>query len=226
MKPASRLWIGTSGWAYKDWRGSFFPDTIPMKDWLRWYAAHFATAEINGSFYRTPSLDAVKGWRTQTPENFVFAWKASKFITHWKRLKDTCRSSLDLMETRLRILREKAGPVLFQLPPQFKIDRERLASFLKLVKRKRQCVFEFRHPSWYAPRILTLLSRSQYRPLPFRPPQRPRPMGSHRRTCLYPWARTGRAIQRSLSFEYAAPLGRRNLRLAATPIGDLLLFRQ
>ncbi|HEX3725015.1 MAG TPA: DUF72 domain-containing protein, partial [Pirellulales bacterium] len=90
MKSKSMLWIGTSGWVYKGWRDSFYPREVPMKAWLAWYAGQFSTTEINGSFYRTPSLDAVKGWRVQTPENFVFAWKASKFITHWKRLSDKC----------------------------------------------------------------------------------------------------------------------------------------
>jgi uncharacterized protein YecE (DUF72 family) len=157
MKSTTKIWIGTSGWVYKGWRNSFYPDGVPMKDWLSWYASQFRTAEINGSFYRTPSLEAVKRWRAQTPANFVFAWKASKFITHWKRLSDNCRNSLDLMETRLKALEPKAGPVLFQLPPQFKMNHERLASFLKLLKRKRKYVFEFRHPSWYAPQVVELL---------------------------------------------------------------------
>ena len=152
-----KLWIGTSGWTYKGWRGSFYPSDVPMKNWLRWYATQFPTAEINGSFYRTPSLEAVKAWRDQTPEHFVFAWKASKFITHWKRLTDKCRNSLSLMETRLEVLEPKVGPVLFQLPPRFTINTERLGSFLKLLNKKRQYVFEFRDPSWYEPRALDLL---------------------------------------------------------------------
>jgi uncharacterized protein YecE (DUF72 family) len=111
-----RLWIGTSGWTYKGWRGPFYPDDVPMKKWLAWYTGRFSTTEINGSFYRTPSLEAVYGWREQTPDDFLFAWKASKFITHWKRLTEKCANSLELMETRLDALGPKAGPVLFQLP--------------------------------------------------------------------------------------------------------------
>jgi len=133
-----KIWIGTSGWTYKDWRGAFYPRDIPAKKWLSWYAGRFPTSEINGSFYRTPSLEAVRAWRDQTPEHFVFAWKASKFITHWKRLTDNCRNSLELMETRLKVLEPKIGPILFQLPPQFKADRDRLASFLRLLKKKRR----------------------------------------------------------------------------------------
>lgn len=128
-----------------------------MKNWLRWYAGRFTSTEINGSFYRTPSLEAVAAWRDQTPESFRFAWKASKFITHWKRLSDNCRNSLELLESRLKVLEPKVGPVLFQLPPQFHADRERLASFLKLLNRKRRYAFEFRDPRWYEPAILSLL---------------------------------------------------------------------
>ena len=154
----SRIVIGTSGWTYDGWRGPFYPAGVPKKNWLRWYGTQFPTTEINGSFYRTPSLDAVAGWRDQTPPGFLFAWKASKFITHWKRLTEKCENSLALMETRLKVLGPKLGPVLFQLPPQFTADRDRLADFLKMLTRRRRYAFEFRHPSWYAPEILALLA--------------------------------------------------------------------
>jgi uncharacterized protein YecE (DUF72 family) len=153
----SRLLIGTSGWTYDGWRGLFYPADVPKKDWLAWYGTQFPTAEINGSFYRTPSLDAVRGWRDQTPKHFCFAWKASKFITHWKRLTDKCENSIALMETRLKALSPKVGVVLFQLPPQFSKNRERLASFLKMLPRRHRYAFEFRHPSWYEDDILDLL---------------------------------------------------------------------
>ena len=109
----ARVLIGTSGWHYDSWRGPFFPAGLPLKNELQYYAGQFQTTELNGVFYRTPSLDAVKAWRAQTGEDFVFAWKASKFITHWKRLKETSRNSLDLMESRLNLLGAKAGPVIF-----------------------------------------------------------------------------------------------------------------
>ena len=128
-----------------------------MRNWLRWYASQFSTTEINGSFYRTPSLETVLAWREATPTDFLFAWKASKFITHWKRLTEKCQNSLDLMESRLKVLGKKAGPVLFQLPPQFKADSTRLRAFLKLLNKRRKYAFEFRHPSWYEPTILALL---------------------------------------------------------------------
>jgi uncharacterized protein YecE (DUF72 family) len=153
----SKTFIGTSGWTYDGWRGPFYPAKAPKKDWLRYYATHFPTTEINGSFYRTPSLEAVRAWREQTPKDFLFAWKASKFITHWKRLTEKCENSIALMETRLRVLGPKAGPVLFQLPPRFKVNRERLASFLAMLPRKYRYAFEFRHASWYADEIFQLL---------------------------------------------------------------------
>ena len=102
-------YVGTSGWSYDDWRSRFYPNDVAGKDWLRWYGGVFCTAEVNGSFYRTPSLEAVRGWREQTPKGFLFSWKASKFITHWKRILPTARNSLDLMETRLEALGPRAS---------------------------------------------------------------------------------------------------------------------
>jgi uncharacterized protein YecE (DUF72 family) len=155
----SPIRIGTSGWNYKDWRETLYPKDVPASGWLKWYSGRFSTVEINSSFYRTPSLEAVAAWRDQTPDDFVFAWKASKFITHWKRLTEKCRNSLELMETRLKVLGRKLGPVLFQLPPQFKADHARLAGFLKLLNKRRSYAFEFRDESWYDPKILKLLSQ-------------------------------------------------------------------
>ena len=152
-----KVWIGTSGWTYDGWRGPFYPNDVPKKDWLRWYATQFSATEINGSFYRTPSLDAVKAWREQTPDDFRFAWKASKFITHWKRLSEKSDNSIELMVTRLKVLGPKIGPVLFQLPPQFKPNRERLASFLKMLPKRYSYTFEFRDPGWYEEPILDVL---------------------------------------------------------------------
>jgi uncharacterized protein YecE (DUF72 family) len=155
----ARVLIGTSGWHYESWRGPFFPKGLPLKKQLEYYSQQFDTTELNGVFYRTPSFEAVKGWRAQTGDDFVFAWKASKFITHWKRLSENSVNSLALIEERLTLLGSKAGPVLFQLPPNFEADTERLAAFFKLLPRRRRYSFEFRHPSWYQPAILRLLSQ-------------------------------------------------------------------
>src|SRR3954471_8081396 len=98
----SSLLVGTSGWSYRSWRGPFFPRDLPERGHLEYYASRFPAVELNGVFYRTPTEEAVRGWAERTPENFAFAWKASKFITHWKRLSDASPNSLDLMESRLR----------------------------------------------------------------------------------------------------------------------------
>jgi uncharacterized protein YecE (DUF72 family) len=153
-----RILIGTSGWHYDSWRGPFFPRGLPTKYQLRYFASQLPTTELNGVFYRTPTPDAVRSWYEQTGKDFVFAWKASKFITHWKRLSQNSSNSLELLEDRLSLLGEKAGPVLFQLPPNFAANAERFAEFTKLLSSKRRYSFEFRHPSWYDPRILRMLS--------------------------------------------------------------------
>jgi uncharacterized protein YecE (DUF72 family) len=153
------VWIGTSGWHYASWWGPFFPKDIRKKDALRYYASQFSATELNAPFYRTPTEEAVKGWFAQTPDDFLFAWKASKFITHWKRLSEKSDNSIALLDSRLKLLRHKAGPILFQLPPHFAADRGRLAAFLEMVPRRWRCAFEFRHRSWYDDSIFALLSK-------------------------------------------------------------------
>ena len=154
----ARVLIGTSGWHYDSWRGPFFPKGLPLKSQLQFYASQFSSAELNGVFYRTPTPEAVESWRLQTGKDFVFAWKASKFITHWKRLSESSANSLELLEDRLSLLGNKVGPILFQLPPNFRADADRLGEFFKMLSSKRRYSFEFRDPSWYAPRILKLLA--------------------------------------------------------------------
>jgi uncharacterized protein YecE (DUF72 family) len=146
----ARVLIGTSGWHYDSWRGPFFPNGLPLKAQLQFYASQSPSAELNGVFYRTPTREAVESWRAQTGKDFVFAWKASKFITHWKRLSESSANSLELLEDRLSLLGSKVGPVLFQLPPNFRMNEERLGGFLKMLSSKRRYSFEFRDPSWYA----------------------------------------------------------------------------
>jgi uncharacterized protein YecE (DUF72 family) len=136
------------------------PAGLPIKTQLQYYASQFESAELNGVFYRTPTRDAVESWKEQTGKDFIFTWKASKFITHWKRLSGNSVNSLELLEDRLSILADKAGPVLFQLPPNFRADSERLVSFLRMLSQERRYSFEFRHPSWYTPRIMRLLSEA------------------------------------------------------------------
>jgi uncharacterized protein YecE (DUF72 family) len=154
----ARVLVGTSGWHYDSWRGPFFPKRLPLKSQLQFYASQFPTAELNGVFYRTPTPAAVQSWRDQTGKDFVFAWKASKFITHWKRLSENSVNSLELLENRLTLLDSKVGPILFQLPPTFKADPDRLRNFFEMLPNTRRYSFEFRDPSWYAPRILKMLT--------------------------------------------------------------------
>jgi uncharacterized protein YecE (DUF72 family) len=154
----ARILIGTAGWHYDSWRGRFYPLDVSLKRQLEYYATRFQTAELNSVFYRTPTKQAVEAWRDQSSKGFVFAWKASKFITHWKRLSSKSDTSLALLESRLIILDKKAGPILFQLPPTLKADPSRLESFIKLLYRQRRYCFEFRHPTWYRSTTYRLLS--------------------------------------------------------------------
>jgi uncharacterized protein YecE (DUF72 family) len=151
-----RVRIGTSGWSYKSWRGPFYPVEVRQKDWLSYYASRFPTAEINATFYRLPSPTAVAAWREATPPDFEFAWKASRFITQAKKLRDPeeplARTFAPMME-----LGAKRGPTLFQLPPSLHLDLPRLADFLARLPPGRHTV-EFRHPSWYAEPTFTILA--------------------------------------------------------------------
>jgi uncharacterized protein YecE (DUF72 family) len=150
------LRIGCSGWAYKDWRGPFYPPEVRVKDHLAYYASRFSTAEINASFYRLPTDKAVQAWRDTVPDGFVFAWKASRFLTHNKKLNDP-KDSLELIYGRMDALGDRFGPVLFQLPPMLHLNLDRLAAFLALLPGTRRATIEFRHPSWYVGPVLDLL---------------------------------------------------------------------
>jgi uncharacterized protein YecE (DUF72 family) len=152
--------IGTSGWSYKSWRGPFFPRELMVKHQFAYYATQFDTTELNGVFYRTPSSSTVRAWRDTSPKDFLFSWKASQFITHWKRLGPTSRNSLDLMNERLKFLGPKAGPVLFQLPPNFQRNDDRLQQFLVMLSKRWRYAFEFRHSSWYDDAIFDILRRA------------------------------------------------------------------
>ncbi|MCB5177667.1 DUF72 domain-containing protein [Microvirga lenta] len=159
LRNTTEVRIGTSGWHYKSWHGPFYPSTLRIKDFLAFYIDRFDTAEINNSFYRLPTEQAVRTWHDSTPEGFLFAWKVSRFITHMKRLKDI-EDSIALVFGRMAGLAEKFGPVLFQLPPTFKANEEtleRVARCLSLVPPGHRYAFEFRHPSWYEDRVFDLL---------------------------------------------------------------------
>ena len=148
--------IGTSGWAYKDWNGPFYPDEVKARDRLAYISGRFPTLEINASFYRMPTDKAVASWRDQTPADFLFAWKASRYITHNKKLKDAA-DSLDYLFERTKGLGDKLGPILFQLPPNLHRDDARLEAFLDLLPARHRYSIEFRHPGWYAEEVLAML---------------------------------------------------------------------
>jgi uncharacterized protein YecE (DUF72 family) len=158
MARRGEIRIGCSGWNYRHWRGPFYPEKLPQKRWFEHYAATFDTVEINNSFYRLPSADTFAKWRDQAPPGFRYAVKANRFLTQAKKLKD-CEEPLARMLGPVRALGETLGPLLFQLPPRFKLNVERLESFLKLLPSDLVSVFEFREPSWDVPEVLALLER-------------------------------------------------------------------
>lgn len=143
-----RLYVGTSGWAYKEWAGFFYPKDLPKSEELAHYTRHFNTVEINATFYRLPLVSSVKGWRERSPSDFIFAVKGSRFITHIRRLKAT-RVSINKYFNRIKWLKEKCGPALWQLGPHFKFDTARLDAFLTKLPPGYRHAVEFRHPSWY-----------------------------------------------------------------------------
>jgi len=148
--------IGTSGWQYRHWVGPFYPEKTSAARMLHVYGRHFATTEINSTFYRLPDPTAVATWRDATPAGFVFACKASRYITHMKKLKDPAET-LAAFFTVVDALGDKAGPVLFQLPPRWRVNSGRLADFLACLPAGRRCVFEFRDSTWWTDEILALL---------------------------------------------------------------------
>jgi uncharacterized protein YecE (DUF72 family) len=157
---AMKFQVGTSGWHYKHWLGKFYPERLPPSKMLEWYARSFHTVEINNSFYRLPPESALQTWRSTVPEDFCFAVKGSRFITHMKKLKDP-GLALDKFFARADLLGHKLGPVLFQLPPNWPLDLERLAAFLVALPRAHRYAFEFRHAGWHTPQVYRLLGRHQ-----------------------------------------------------------------
>jgi uncharacterized protein YecE (DUF72 family) len=149
--------VGCSGWNYKDWRGLVYPKGLPPSRWLEHYATLFDTVEVNSTFYRLARPDAVARWVEQTPEGFVFALKASRYLTHVKRLKDLGQGVRRFYDSVAPLVESpKLGPVLWQLPENFHRDDERLAQALDGLPPGRHC-FEFRHESWFVPEVYRLL---------------------------------------------------------------------
>lgn len=144
-----KLYAGTSGYAYKEWRGSFYPEDLPQDRMLEHYAGRLPAVEINNTFYRMPRRSVLEGWAAQVPPGFRFVLKASRKITHFKRLSDVEDETGYLIQTAAEGLGEQAGAILFQLPPNFKADVERLDRFLASLPAPDRAAFEFRHASWF-----------------------------------------------------------------------------
>src|SRR6266478_173109 len=150
--------IGTSGFHYKHWKGPFYPQEMLSAKMLDFYVQHFDTVELNNSFYRLPPAHAFDCWREATPANFVFAVKASRFITHNKKLKDP-ENAIDNLLPRAAHLGPKLGPVLFQLPPRWRVNVERLENLLQILPRDVRYAFEFREQSWMSAEVDSILKK-------------------------------------------------------------------
>jgi uncharacterized protein YecE (DUF72 family) len=151
--------VGTSGWQYRDWRRRFYPEGLAQREWLGYFSERFPVVEINNTFYMLPKDETFVRWREESARDFLFVVKASRFITHIRRLRD-CRDPLKLFWSRCRRLGKKLGPVLFQLPPNFPADLERLDGFLGLLPPSMRAALEFRHPSWDTDETRELLDRA------------------------------------------------------------------
>ena len=152
-----RLFAGTSGFSYKEWKGSFYPEDLPAKRMLSYYSTRLPAVEINNTFYRLPRESVLEGWAEATEDGFQLAIKASRRITHFGRLRGVEEPLQYLLDT-VQVLRDKLGPLLFQLPPNFKRDDDVLAAFLELLPPRCRAAFEFRHDSWLEDEVYRLLS--------------------------------------------------------------------
>ncbi|MFB3925651.1 MAG: DUF72 domain-containing protein [Syntrophales bacterium] len=158
MNGLQNIHIGTSGWHYDHWRGPFYPEALSRQNYLDYYADHFHTLEINNSFYQMPQEKTLVQWRNAVPPSFIFSIKASRYITHIKKLKDG-KQILGPFMKKVELLREKTGPILFQLPPQWRFNPERLSSFLNALSKECRYVFEFRDSSWFCKKTYDILTQ-------------------------------------------------------------------
>jgi uncharacterized protein YecE (DUF72 family) len=150
--------IGCSGWQYRHWRGTFYPADMPAATWFAYYAARFDSVEANNTFYRLPAAETVSAWKAQAPDGFVYALKASRFLTHMKKLVDP-DDPVHLFMSRAALLGRRLGPILYQLPPRFDLNLPRLERFLEALPTRSRFVIELRDPRWYDDRVYQLLTR-------------------------------------------------------------------
>jgi len=155
---SNKLYIGTSGWNYKHWLGRFYPEKMRAAEMLEFYSRHFKTVELNNSFYHLPTVKAFHSWRETVPDDFVFAVKGSRFVTPMKKVKAP-KTSTKKFFARVEHLAEKLGPILFQLPPHWHVNIERLATFLERLPTQYRYAFEFRGHSWFTDEVYELLKK-------------------------------------------------------------------
>ena len=155
-KRLPQIHIGTSGWIYDHWGKVFYPKECPKTKWLEFYVTHFGTVELNASFYRLPKPQTFENWRKRTPDSFLWAVKANRFITHIKRLKDA-EEPLERFHGSVEMLKEKLGPILIQLPPSLSFDEAVLSNFCQHLKGNYRYALEVRHPSWAQERAIDIL---------------------------------------------------------------------
>lgn len=152
-----KVYVGTSGWHYKHWLGNWYPEGTRASDQFAYYKKHFKTVEINNSFYRLPTMKTFSAWREAAPRGFLYSVKASRYITHMRKLKEP-KQSMKAFMTNVAVLKEKLGPILFQLPPSWNVNTERLAEFLQALPTKHRYAFEFRNASWYTDEVYAMLN--------------------------------------------------------------------
>ncbi|OPY78200.1 MAG: hypothetical protein A4E65_02354 [Syntrophorhabdus sp. PtaU1.Bin153] len=156
-----KIYVGTSGYAYKEWKGIFYPEKIQPKEMLRFYSNHLGAVEINNTFYRMPTENILTSWAEQVPDNFTFAFKAPQAITHLKRLRNVKTETEYLLRT-LSVLESRLGPILFQFPNSFHANLPAIKDFLMLLPRTMSCAFEFRSPSWVEAGVADILSEKGF----------------------------------------------------------------
>jgi uncharacterized protein YecE (DUF72 family) len=210
-----KLLAGTSGFAFKEWKGSFYPEDLKADAMLGYYAGKFPTVEINNTFYRLPKEQVLAGWAAQVPESFTFSIKASQRITHFARLKPDCADAVGFLLKNTTSLGAKLGPILFQLPPNLKKEFERLQAFLALLPADRKYTIEFRHESWFCDEVFDAL---RARDIPMCIVEQPEFASPVVATASWGYARLHR-------FDYdAALLGEWAKRIAAQKWGEAYVY--
>ena len=209
------LHAGTSGYAFKEWKGSFYPDDLKDDAMLSYYASKFPTVEINNTFYRLPKEHVLLDWASQVPDAFTFAIKASQRITHHARLKPECAGAVEFLLKNTASLGDRLGPILFQMPPNLKKDFTRLRAFLELLPVDRRYTMEFRHESWFDDEVFDAL---RARDIPLCITEQPEFSSPVVATATWGYARLHR-------FDYdAAALTSWAVRLGAQPWGDAYVY--